>query len=518
MRFKAFLLTFFFTGLVVCADPVSDTIIINSDINTEKITVDLDSLVNSWYVRMAFREFPGSFRNDSAGIEYPDTVYLERLSKINSLINLPYNSIIRNHIHVYTVKQRDKFSAVLGLKDYYFPMIEDIFDSYGLPTELKYMAVIESALNANAVSRVGATGLWQFMYSTGRAYGLTINSIVDERRDPVRATHAAAKYLKDLYTIYNDWTLVIAAYNCGPGNVNKAIRRSGNKKDYWGIYSRLPRETRGYIPQYIAAAYSVNYFAEHNIRPLPLNIPVATDTIMVTKDIHLSQISEVMGIPIGELKALNPQYRTGLVPGSSKPLSLTLPINHLGDFIDLNDTIRNYKADVYLSAATRIADPVRSTNVPPDIKGKTKIIYTVKDGDNLGFISEWYKVGLSDLRYWNNIYRNTILVGQKLAVYVDPDKSEYYSKVNVMSFAEKQKIAGKSVPTNQPAPTLAKAPQAPEGDYITYTVRNGDSIWDIVKMYDNVTTSEVLTLNNISDPRKIQVGQKLKIKRRAEPS
>ena len=201
-------------------------------------------------------------------LQFPDTVYSNRLSRINSIISLPYNNIIRNHIHVYTIRQRDKFSAVLGLKDYYFPMIEDIFDSYGLPTELKYMAVIESALNPNAVSRMGATGLWQFMYSTGRMYGLTINSVVDDRRDPVKSTHAAARYIKDLYKIYNDWILVIAAYNCGPGNVNKAIRRSGNKKDYWDIYYRLPRETRGYIPMYIAAAYAVNYYKEHNIKPL----------------------------------------------------------------------------------------------------------------------------------------------------------------------------------------------------------------------------------------------------------
>ena len=220
-------------------------------------------------------------------------------------------------------------------------MIEDVFDSYGLPAELKYMAVIESALNPNAVSRMGATGLWQFMYSTGRMYGLTINSIVDERRDPVKATHAAAKYLKDLYKIYDDWILVIAAYNCGPGNVNKAIRRSGNKKDYWDIYYRLPRETRGYIPMYVAAAYSVNYYQEHNIQPMKLNIPVAVDTIMVNKDIHLTQISEVMRIPLGELQSIkstipdrtDPPVRQSLTP-------LTLPMNHLGDFIELE---RYYK-------------------------------------------------------------------------------------------------------------------------------------------------------------------------------
>jgi membrane-bound lytic murein transglycosylase D len=515
MRLTAILFTFFLAGLTAGAEAVTDTIIIKSDDSTARITRDLDSLVSTWYVKIAIKNNLSEYKGDTTALQCPDSVYESRLSKINSIISLPFNSIIRNHIQVYTIRQRDKFSAVLGLKDYYFPMIEDVFDSYGLPAELKYMAVIESALNPGVVNRhSGATGLWQFMYSTGRMYGLTINSIVDERRDPVKATHAAARYIKDLYQIYNDWILVIAAYNCGPGNVNKAIKRSGNKKDYWEIYYKLPRETRGYIPQYIAAAYGINYFPEHNIVPLPLNIPVATDTIMVNKDIHLAQISEVMGIPLGELHALNPQYKTGLVPGSSKPQSLTLPMNHLGDFIDLNDTIRNYKSNVYLSKTTRIADPTRSTFITTDIKGKTKLIYTVKDGDNIGFIAEWYRVGLSDLRDWNNIYRNTIRVGQKLVVYVDPSKAEAYSQINTMSFAEKQASVGKtSASVSQSIASIA--PDESDGEFITYTVQYGDTIWDIVKMYDSVTTTQVLTLNNISDPGKIKVGQKLKIKKKS---
>jgi membrane-bound lytic murein transglycosylase D len=235
---------------------------------------------------------------------------------------------------------------------------------------------------------------------------------------------------------------------------------------------------------------------------------------MVTKDIHLSQISQVMGIPLGELRALNPQYKTGLIPGSSKPLSLTLPMNHLGDFIDLNDTIRNYKADVYLNRKIQIDDPTRSSYHPAEVKGKTKLLYTVKDGDNLGFISEWYKVGLSELRYWNNIYRNTIRVGQKLVVYVDPSKAEYFSKIGTMSFAEKQAMIGKSVSSDSPVLSPSMSDDN-DGEYITYTVRYGDTIWDIVKMFDNVTTTDVLTLNNISDPGKIQVGQKLKIKKKS---
>jgi membrane-bound lytic murein transglycosylase D len=515
MRAKAIFIIFFLAVLKVSAANDTDTIIIKSDNNTERIARDLDSLVNTWYVRIAIKNLNDS-TVDTTNLVLPDSVYESRLSKINSIISLPYNNIIRNHIHVYTVRQRKKFSAVLGLRDYYFPMIEDVFDSYGLPAELKYVSVIESALNPSVMNRrSGATGMWQFMYSTGKLYGLTINSIVDERRDPVKATHAAARYLKDLYQIYNDWFLVIAAYNCGPGNVNKAIARSGNKKDYWQIYYRLPRETRGYLPQYVAAVYAITYYPEHGITPLPLNIPVATDTIMVNKDIHLAQISEVMNIPLGELTALNPQYKTGLVPGSSKPQSLTLPMNHLGDFIDLNDTIRKYKPDVYLNKVTRIADPTRSSAfIPTDIKGKTKLIYTVKDGDNLGFISEWYKVGVSDLRNWNNIYRNNIRVGQKIVVYINPDKSEYYSKINTLSLAEKQALSGKPVPVNILSAS-ASFPEETDGEFITYTVRNGDTIWKIVKQYENVTATQVLNLNNISDASKIKVGQKLKIRKKS---
>jgi membrane-bound lytic murein transglycosylase D len=489
----------------------NDTIILKSDDTIERISVDLDSLMNDWYVNLALKGDTESVISDSAIIEFPDSVYSERISRINSIVSLTYNKIIRNHIHVYTEKQQDKFRIILGLQNYYFPMIEDIFDSFGIPAELKYMAVIESALNPNAVSRMGATGLWQFMYSTGRMYGLTVNSIIDERRDPIKSTYAAARYLKDLYKIYNDWMLVIAAYNCGPGNVNKAIKRSGNKKDYWAIYYRLPVETRGYIPQYVAATYAMNYYTEHKIRPIYVDLPFARDTVMINKDIHLSQISEVLSIPLGELKSLNPQYRTGLIPGSSKPMSLTLPMNKLGHFIDLRDTILGYKSDIYLSNTFRMVNPTQSTYQAPDVKGKTKLIYAVKSGDNLGFIAEWYKIGLSTLRSWNNIYGNTIREGQKLVIYVDPSTSDYYSKVDNMSFAQKQEMIGKTVPLNNPQTTVQTGD---DSEYIYYTVQYGDTIWDIVKMFENVTENDILSINSIKDASKIQVGQQLKIKKK----
>jgi membrane-bound lytic murein transglycosylase D len=514
MKIRILLILIFIATINLNASVVQDTTIVRTKEDVERITRNLDSLTNSWYVKLALKTIPEANSSDSVIAEFSDSIYKDRLRKINSIINLPFNNIIRSYIPVYTRLKVEDFRVVLGLTDYYFPMIEDIFDSYGLPAELKYMAVIESALNPNAVSRAGATGLWQFMYSTGRLYGLTINSIVDERRDPVKATHAAARYLKDMYAIYNDWALVIAAYNCGPGNVDKAIRRSGNKKDYWDIYYRLPRETRGYIPQYVAATYAINNYREHHIQPLQVDMPLATDTLMVNKDIHLTQISEVMNIPIGELRALNPQYRTGLIPGSTKPQPLRLPLSYLSHFIGLNDTIRLYKSDIYLNRSSLTVNPSRSTFSPIDLKGKAKLYYTVKDGDNLGFISEWFKVGLTDLRYWNDIYGNTIRVGQRLTVFVDPSKSDYYSKINSMSFDEKQKLSGKAAVMNTP-PLKSISISESDSDYVIYTVQYGDTIWDIVRKFDSVSATEVLALNSISDPGKIQVGQKIKIKKKS---
>ena len=515
---KKIILPLFLSIVALPALAVNDTIIIRSDESTELIEHDLDSLLNNWFIRMSVAGADLS-STDSVIHEFSDSIYKDRLSRINSIIIPPYNNIVRNHIHVYTERKVDKFRVMLGLQDYYFPMIEDIFDSYGLPVELKYMAVIESALNPNAVSRAGATGLWQFMYSTGRMYGLTINSVVDERRDPVRATHAAAKYLKDLYGIYNDWILVIAAYNCGPGNVNKAIRRSGNRKDYWEIYYRLPRETRGYIPAYVAATYAMNYYREHNITPIQINLPLAVDTVMVSTDMHLEQIAAVLDLPLEELRAMNPQYRTGLVPGRSRPSPVTLPLDRLGDFIAMTDTITGYRKDQYLTTVNQTSMPqsTASTFTPPDVTGKTRLTYTVKEGDNLGFISEWYDVPLSELRYWNNIYRNIIRVGQKLTVYVDPSKAERYSKINSMTFAEKQQLEGK--PVGNTSLALASPQPLPvtsgEGDYVLYTVRYGDTVWDIAKKFSGVSVSDILSLNNITDASRIKVGQKLRIRKKS---
>jgi membrane-bound lytic murein transglycosylase D len=261
----------------------------------------------------------------------------------------------------------------------------------------------------------------------------------------------------------------------------------------------------------------MNYYREHNITPVQINMPLAIDTIMVSQDMHLEQIAAVLDLPLEELKTMNPQYRTGLVPGRSRPSAVTLPLDKLGDFIAMPDTITGYRREQYLTRVTQTTLPQQSAYTPPDVSGKTKLTYTVKDGDNLGFISEWYDVPLSELRYWNNIYRNTIRVGQKLAVYVSPAKADRYSKINSMSFAEKQKMEGKVTASSGSSAAVPQvsASAGISGDYELYTVRNGDTVWDIAKKFDGVSATDILRLNNISDASRIMVGQKLRIRKKS---
>jgi membrane-bound lytic murein transglycosylase D len=493
-----------------------DTTVLDEEVWDTGFDKNLDSLMQLWYVRNAVTpdslKLPVALENDIIIPEYPDSVYIERLSRIPSVLPLTYNNIVRNYIHVYTKKRRDRLEVMLGLADYYFPVFEEIFDFYGLPPELKYLAVIESALNPRAVSRVGATGIWQFMFGTAKAYGLTVNSIVDERRDPVKSTHAAARYLRDLHNIYNDWTLVIAAYNCGPGNVNKAIRRSGRKKSYWDLYYYLPRETRGYVPAYIAATYAMNYYDEHNLSPRSISLPLAADTIMINDNLHLKQVSEVLQVPVKLLRDMNPQYKRDIIPGKSRSFALKIPVNHTLDFISLQDSIFAYKDSIFFNPSNTIINPTRSRYVPQAPTGRTKLYYTVKSGDTPGHISEWYRVGLSDLRYWNGI-RNIIRVGRKLVVYVPPSKAKKYRKINSMTFSEKQRSIGKSVPVQAKVQTDNSIPD--DQDYVYYKVRYGDSIWEIARKFPGVTQTEILQLNQMSSSDKIHPGQRLKIKRKS---
>ncbi|NOU58758.1 lytic transglycosylase domain-containing protein [Marinifilum caeruleilacunae] len=474
---------------------------------------NLDSLLHLWYLNHNESQYSNETVNTNVPLN--DSVYINRLKEIPSLIDLSYNKIVKNYIKLYSEKRRSQVEYMMGLSEYYFPLFEEILDKEGLPQELKYLPIIESALNPKALSRAGASGLWQFMYGTGRMYKLDINSFVDERRDPVKSSYAAVKYLKDMYKVYGNWHLVIAAYNCGPGNVNKAIRRSGGKRNYWDIYYRLPRETRGYVPAFIAAIYTFNYHKEHNLYPKKSNFPIACDTLMIDETLHFDQVSNVIHIPKEQLRDLNPQYRADILPGG-KAYSLKLPLELTSKFIDMQDSIFAYKKDYYFSQKDKVVNPrdryQKFAHVTP--KNKAKVYYKVKPGDAVGLIASWFHVRTSDLRYWNNIRRNLIKVGQKLVVYVPKSKADYYKGFNTMSYAQKQATLGKSVSTSK---TVSKSTPAPtnDGSYVYYTVRRGDNFWTIAKKFPGVSNYDIMKLNNIKDARSLKVGQKLRIKRKS---
>ena len=329
----------------------------------EAMIEDVDSLLNLYHTKNYIQQDP-SCETTLENPLFDDEEYVERLSKLPTIMEMPYNEVVRKMIDRYTNRGRQQVSYMLGLANFYVPIFEEALESYGLPLELKYLPVIESGLNPKAVSRVGATGLWQFMLNTGKRYGLQVNSLVDERKDPIRASFAAAQYLRDLYKIFGDWNLVIAAYNCGPENVNRAIHRSGGNKDYWEIYPYLPSETRGYVPAFIAANYVMNYYCEHGICPMITDLSIKSDTILISRDVHFEQIANVCGVDINLLRELNPQYRRDIVNGNTEPSIVRLPLDAINTFIDNEDSVYAYNAEELLSK--------RNTVDVPDIPTTTR--------------------------------------------------------------------------------------------------------------------------------------------------
>jgi membrane-bound lytic murein transglycosylase D len=484
------------------------------DENPARIFIDkMDSLANSWYIKHMFhadtagRAGAGNYPSD-----LPDSVYIERLQAIQQVIPLSYNKLVKNFIQMYTEKKRSLVEIILGLSAYYFPVFEEVLDKNEMPLELKYLPVIESALNPKARSRAGANGLWQFMYRTGRQYNLEITSFVDERSDPLKSTEAAVRYLGRLYDVYGDWHLAIAAYNCGPGNVNRAVRRAGNKVNYWDIYYFLPRETREFVPAFIAASYVMNYYKDHNLMPLLPDVPLVTDTVLINRYLHFDQITASLNIGKEELRSLNPMYRRDVIPAKpDRPYPLILPESKILDFISKDTLIYAYDRDKYFPDNT-LANPATlsaSDFIPADVEGKAKIVYTIKSGDNIGFISSWFNVRTADLRYWNNIHRNLIRAGQKLVIYVSPDQKEKYEKLDTMTFAQKQAMAGK---TTESASAIKPEPEKQDPGYEYYTVKNGDTIWEIAGRYAGISPDDILKLNNLTPRSRLRIGQKLKIR------
>jgi membrane-bound lytic murein transglycosylase D len=497
-------------------ETMQDIQIPDEDLN-DVFEANLDSLVNSMYLQNVF--VPDSVEVNFAdynGNLLPDSVYIRQLQEVETVVDLSFNEVVKKFIQLYTVRRREQVEIMLGLSTHYFPMFEEALDRYELPLELKFLPIIESALNPIARSRVGASGLWQFMYNTAKLMNLEVSSFVDERRDPLKSTDAAARYLKQLYDIYQDWQLVIAAYNCGPGNVNRAIKRSGGKKDYWSIYYKLPRETRQYVPAYIAATYVMDYFPEHHLVPRIPEFPVVTDTIMINHLLHFNQITANIDINIEQLRLLNPMYRRDIIPGKKdRSYALRLPVEKIAAYVSREDSIYSYDREKYFPNNT-LVQPSGSTAyyyAPSDIKGKVKIMYTVKSGDNIGFISDKFKVKAADIRYWNNISRNLIRVGQKLAIYIPESQKGNFEQANEIPVEQKQKAVKQSAARDEK--TVAQQPESENGEYVYYTVRRGDNFWTIAQKFPGVSNFDIMQLNNIDDAGSLKIGQKLKIKPKA---
>ncbi len=461
-----------------------DTIIINSVIDANSpIISTLDSLVNIKFFKDTLFSTDSSvlnkygFPSDSVPV-YPDSVYKKRLEQLNKTtpIELTYNKTVKNFIHLYSIKKRDLTSRILGLGELYFPLFEEQLDKYNLPLELKYLAVVESALNPTAGSRRGAKGLWQFMYHTGKTYNLNVNSLIDERYDPLKSSIAACQHLKDLYDIYGNWSLAMAAYNSGAGNVNKAIRRAGNIASYWAVWPFLPRETRGYVPAFIAVLYVMNYAAEHNLYPKdPGILYKGIDTVIVSQPLSFDQISEMLKIKMKDLKFLNPQYKVEIIPaGEGKKFSLRLPVEFAGDFVSNENALYQYKSKKGIEREKLLAEIK---------KAQSRKVHIVRYGENLSLIAERYHCYVSQIKRWNNLRGNTIYPVQKLIIYspFDDGYKAFYSETT------------------------------DDKKFIYYTVKRGDTLWEIARQYDGVTVTEIKRLNNIRNSHRIRPGQRIKL-------
>lgn len=396
----------------------------------EAMAVELDSLLNEYNAKHYLTADTSCHMRDVNPI-FEREVYVDRLKRLPTAMEMPWNDIVQKFIDRYSGRLRRSVSYMLGASNFYMPIFEQALEVYGIPLELKYLPVIESAFNPKAVSRVGATGLWQFMLATGKRYGLKVTTMIDERRDPVKASYAAAHYLSDLYKIFGDWNLVIAAYNAGPENINKAIHRAGGERDYWKIYPYLPNETRGYVPAFIAANYIMNYYCEHNICPMRTTIPENTDTIMLYRDVHFQQIANVLNIDIDEIRALNPQYRRDVVTGYSEPTDLRLPVDYINAFIDNQDSIFAYRTDdllkraevevnddapVYRSSKSSSRSSKSSRKSKRNKRSSGGRNVTIKNGDTLSAIAKRNHTTVDKLKRLNGISGSGIRAGKKIRV------------------------------------------------------------------------------------------------------
>ena len=492
------------------------------------VSESIDSLFALYYIKNTInsKEMAEEVAHAGGPVFYSDSIYSEGLSKIPTTFPLVYNQDVKRWIEMYIRRGKYLIPSLLGLSQYYFPMIEPVLDQYNIPLELKYLTIVESALNPRAVSRTGATGLWQFMYGTGKMYDLEVTTLVDERRDPAKETVAAAQFLRDLYNIYGDWALVIAAYNCGPGNVNRAIKRSGGRTNFWEIYQYLPKETRGYVPAFISVNYIMTYYKEHGYTPVKVEMPSFHDTVMVNNKLHFGQVEGMLGIPIEQLRELNPQYKKDIIPGNIKPAPLRLPEDYATKFVEQEKEIYAYKDSVFFAPSVNYEQISHSAYVPssrnnyhyeaepcdPSVPaGSSKLIYTVKSGDTFGFIANWYDVKLAKLKCWNNISSNKLSIGQKLTVYVPTKKLNTYKNVDNMTFAQKQAMSSNNIVSQS-----ASSGKPLDKIYEYYTIRKGDNLSTIASRYPGISDKDIMQINGFTanDVRRLQIGQIIKIRKK----
>lgn len=473
----------------------------------QSLSTKMDKMLDTWYVKHAnanARAVINSYTDTNTISDANcDSIYKLRLTKLHSVVQLGYNSTVRSYINLYANTRKRSSSVILGLAQYYYPRMAAIFDKYDVPEELIYITIIESSLNPTAVSPAGATGIWQFMYQTGKMYGLEVNTFIDDRRDPMKATDAAARHFRDLYNIFGDWGLAISAYNCGANGVRRAINRSGGKTNFWEVRPYLPRETQNYFPAYIGALYMMKYYKMHGITPADIRIPLDVDTIMVKKEVHFEQIAHVLGINIEEIKTLNPQYKRNVIPAFSESFPLRLRRHDLDRFEQMQDSIYKYEYDTYFGPLQVYVN----TYTGKDDGGSTtkKKYHVVRSGESVSKIANKYGISVAELKKMNHLKSNYLKVGQKLLVgytYVSTPKPK--DSTNVAS----DSTATKPTTTPQTPSTTPNKPATPKPT--TYVVKAGDSLYKIATKY-GVTVKQLADYNHITNVNNIRVGQTLKI-------
>lgn len=501
------------------------------DLYEKMLIRNMDNMLDLWYVN---RELTNSksvlckLNDDTVSLVHNDSLYIVRLNAISSVIPLAYNDKVKRWIELYTEKRKRSSAAMLGLAQYYFPWMKEIFDKYDVPEELIYLAIIESALNPNAVSKAGATGIWQFMYTTGKMYDLEVNTFIDDRRDPYKATDAAARHLHDLYKIFNDWGLAIAAYNCGPGNVRKAIARAGGGvHDFWSLSRFLPKETQNYFPAYIGALYLMEYHTLHGIQSAEITVPTAVDTIMLQKEVHLEQVATVLELNLEEVKLLNPQYKRLVIPAFIASYPLRLKVPDIIRYMELKDSVHSYNYETYFTPI-KVYENQFTGKVDPSLKtGKT--YHTVKKGETLSSIASKHQLSVYELKKMNKLTNNTIKIGQRLLVgytVVEEPKAEpktvaVENEATLAGIAESDSTGQHAVNVSNPQDSIPKAensvgneePKKVENSEPTYyTVAKGDTFYSIAKKF-GITPQRLADYNNIQNMNQLSIGQKLKIPR-----